>query len=266
VLSLHSATVDELAARVICDRDDQLPLTQKLANEANLVSTKSYTPMNEEKTDDMKKSSSYYANMRGFNFITLEVDARKPFAEQIRTATRVVDAFLGYTGMMPSLQSIKVAPEGSIDSIVDHQNKIDKYLTVVDKSAQKFYFLDRHSGAIVDEMLASTGLAMETPEGFWTVTSKQNSTEWVHNGMKGLYSKWFYGINTPVNGIGIHATPFKNLLGSKASEGCIRAEDIDKFDSYADIGSKVLVTSSFIENYRAASNPKEFLESSISLR
>ncbi len=63
---------------------------------------------------------------------------------------------------------------------------------------------------------------LRTPEGHFYVQEIVKSDKWLHLG-KFAYGPWFLRLKTPRwSGIAIHGTDEPELIGTKASEGCIR--------------------------------------------
>lgn len=90
-----------------------------------------------------------------------------------------------------------------------------------------------------------------TPEGTFSISQICDARHWTHDfkdghgERKGAYGPWFYRLKTPKwTSIGIHGTCFPELVGTKASEGCIRLrnEDLLKLHKHIRLGMKVIVT------------------------
>lgn len=95
---------------------------------------------------------------------------------------------------------------------------------------------------------------MKTPEGEFTVSMIQDSSDWKHDfgdgkgEIAGCYGNWFIRLKTPPHtGIGIHGTHDPNSIGTRATEGCIRLHnaDLDKLKPLVKVGMKVTIESSF---------------------
>ncbi len=77
-----------------------------------------------------------------------------------------------------------------------------------------------------------------TPEGSFTVSSVDDSSDWIFEG-RPAYGPWFISLSTPPwSGIGIHGTDEPEKLGGPASEGCIRMrnEDLERLMPYVKTG------------------------------
>jgi lipoprotein-anchoring transpeptidase ErfK/SrfK len=82
-----------------------------------------------------------------------------------------------------------------------------------------------------------------TPEGDFTIVSVEDSSEWEHEGER-VYGPLFLRLLCPPwEGIGIHGTNRPDLLGAKASRGCVRMrnEDLLEFASAVGVGTRVSI-------------------------
>ncbi len=119
----------------------------------------------------------------------------------------------------------------------------NNYFVEIDKEEQVLRVWEKAKLRIVAETPISTGKNkgdkrkrgdFRTPEGFFTIVSKERSDYWLHNNERGEYGPLFFRLNKGSwdrNGfhnpdakcsIGIHGTNNIYDLGSRASEGCIR--------------------------------------------
>lgn len=90
-----------------------------------------------------------------------------------------------------------------------------------------------------------------TPEGFFSLEGKYNSTDWLYTDdyghtsqKKGQFGPRFLRIKTPVTmQVGIHGTCSPWSIGHRASHGCIRIKNDDILELYglAEVGCPVIV-------------------------
>ena len=94
---------------------------------------------------------------------------------------------------------------------------------------------------------------MKTPEGEFTIQQIQPASDWGHDFGDGkgwipnCYGNWFIRLKTPPHtGIGIHGTHDPASIGTRATEGCIRLNNVhlDSLKPMVKIGMKVTITSS----------------------
>lgn len=113
---------------------------------------------------------------------------------------------------------------------------VSDYASIVDVSKQEFIIYERNDGiwTLKNKYECSTGKNpgpkeargdYKTPEGILRVQSIEPSNTWVRHGLR--YGPWFCRAEHTTDGryfpgIGIHGTNQEELLGSRASEGCIR--------------------------------------------
>lgn len=82
-----------------------------------------------------------------------------------------------------------------------------------------------------------------TPEGEFEIVSIEESTDWERDGRR-VYGPYFLRIACPPwEGIGIHGTDEPELLGTRATLGCIRMrnEDLIRVVSRVGVGTKVVI-------------------------
>ena len=140
------------------------------------------------------------------------------------------------------------------------------YYLVISKSAFRVSLL--RDSTLVGSFPCSVGEYPEdkqsegdnrTPEGNFHVVSIENSTHWLHDFkgdgkglVKGAYGPWFFRLYTGADstnsgktwtGIGIHGTHRPDLVGSNASEGCIRMRNADLLElkKYIRLGMPVRI-------------------------
>jgi lipoprotein-anchoring transpeptidase ErfK/SrfK len=130
-------------------------------------------------------------------------------------------------------QSYKLLESGSTE-----------YMFLIDKALQKAT-LYKVNVEKLDEAPVSTGLFagdkefegdQKTPSGFYRVVSVQDSSDWVHEGRVGDYGNFFARLDAGSwdrkgrfyaegkSSIGLHGTNEPHLLGTRASDGCVRFE------------------------------------------
>ena len=118
----------------------------------------------------------------------------------------------------------------------------EEYLLVVDKEAQNAA-LYRLKMEKLDETIVSTGRVagtkvregdFRTPSGVYRIASQENSAGWSHNGEQGAYGRFFSRLDAGAwdrggryrpgaqSPIAVHGTNHPELLGRRASEGCVR--------------------------------------------
>lgn len=94
----------------------------------------------------------------------------------------------------------------------------------------------------------------KTPEGVFTVSQIQNSSQWTHDfkdgkgERKGAYGPYFFRLKVPGNNsIGIHGTCFPESIGTRCSEGCIRVEnkELTRLRPYIKVGMKCKILSDY---------------------
>lgn len=131
---------------------------------------------------------------------------------------------------------------------------------IVDKNTMKIYRYDRQG--VLQE---SVGMACSkqygtkhkrrdnrTPEGFFTIEGKYDSTDWLYTDddgntseQKGQFGPRFLRLKTPVSSqIGIHGTCAPWSIGGRRSHGCIRMtnENILRFYDIVEKGWPVIVS------------------------
>ena len=134
----------------------------------------------------------------------------------------------------------------------------DKFL-VVDKARMKVLLYDRYGQVIRDyDMACAKNYGTKhkkadsrTPEGFFSVEGKYDSTDWLFTDDEGVTSKKkgqfgprFIRIKTPITSqIGIHGTCSPWSIGHRTSHGCIRIlnENILELVNLVDVGMPVIV-------------------------
>ena len=94
----------------------------------------------------------------------------------------------------------------------------------------------------------------KTPEGVFTISQIQKSSQWTHNfkdgkgERKGAYGPYFFRLKVPGNNsIGIHGTCFPESIGTRCSEGCIRVEnkELTRLRPYIKVGMKCKILSDY---------------------
>lgn len=116
----------------------------------------------------------------------------------------------------------------------------NSYLFAIDEDNQKAYLYKKGWG-LVAIALTSTGIGKgqkqrmgdhATPNGLFKVVSVENSSNWFFNNEK-AYGPYFFRLDTGSwnkkgynpkgkSSIGLHGTSHPDLLGSRASRGCLR--------------------------------------------
>ncbi len=120
---------------------------------------------------------------------------------------------------------------------------LGSYVVEVDKSSQITRVWRRSNYVLVAESKCSTGLVpgnksragdMKTPEGLVSIVSVERSSYWSFNGVVGVYGPYFARLSFgrwnrkgdyfpgSRGSIGLHGTNEPELLGSRASHGCVR--------------------------------------------
>lgn len=127
----------------------------------------------------------------------------------------------------------------------------------VDKTKLKLYLIERGDTLLTFPVSVGKNKGQKTragdnktPEGTFTVSHIQNSTDWPHytnDGRppeKGLYGPWFFRLKTPMSThIGIHGSKSDADVGKRASEGCVRLKNSDllKLKPHVFVGMKVVI-------------------------
>lgn len=111
---------------------------------------------------------------------------------------------------------------------------------LIDKSDYKLYLLD--GGTILKEYDVAVGKNygdkekpgdMRTPIGHFIVDEIIDSSFWTHDfkdgkgEIEGAYGPWFFSLETPWDGIGVHGTHDPNSIRTNVSEGCVRMHNSD---------------------------------------
>lgn len=149
----------------------------------------------------------------------------------------------------------KEAPEYAAKLL---NSKYDKFI-VVDKASMHVILYDKYG-----HVIKSYGMACarnygtkhrkadsRTPEGFFSVEGKYNSTDWLYtddNGVthpgRGAFGPRFIRLKIPTTSqIGIHGTSSRGSIGRRASHGCIRLwnENILELVDLVEVGMPVIV-------------------------
>lgn len=165
---------------------------------------------------------------------------------------KIEDTVKAVTKALPSEnRSVNIAATMVTPEIVD--SKISKIIWIRQKEF-RLYLYNRTEE--VNSYKVAVGMPQyPTPNGHFHVTYKERNPTWLPT------SEWAKdkqgvpqppGPNNPLGGywmdigggIGIHATPFPNSLGSQASHGCIRMAESDAGELFnaINIGTPVFIT------------------------
>lgn len=153
------------------------------------------------------------------------------------------------------LSAAEYAPEYAGKLI---QSRYDRFI-VVDKARMKVLLYDKYGQELKQYgMACGKGLGTKhvkadcrTPEGFFSVEGKYDSTDWLYTDddgvtseKKGQFGPRFIRIKIPnTSQIGIHGTCSPWSIGHRASHGCIRIENenILELVDYVEKGMPVIV-------------------------
>lgn len=147
--------------------------------------------------------------------------------------------------------------------------KEGEYVLGVDKDKQRLYvYLNNNNNwELIKEYLVSTGINKgnkekrgdnKTPEGEFYIKSIHDSRNWTYKGRL-AYGDWFLRTSSRFGDQGIHGTDQEDLLGQRASLGCLRVskENIKEIkEKYVNVGTKLIVSKKL--TYRI--NPLENFE------
>lgn len=148
---------------------------------------------------------------------------------------------------------------------VNYADIVEKYapdtkngLIYIDKQALTLTLFSPN-GEVVAEFRVACGKNLgqkqksgdfRTPEGVFYINQIQDASAWGHDFKDGkgyirhAYGPWFMRLYTGRHkGIGIHGTHDPGSIGTRATEGCIRLEnmDLDKLHSLVNVGTTVII-------------------------
>ncbi len=157
-------------------------------------------------------------------------------------------------GIIPAM--VEDVPQYAIKLLM---NKFDGFL-IVDKATMKLYRYDKY-GVLQESMgmacSKNFGTKHErrdnrTPEGFFSIAGKYDSTDWLYTDddgntseVKGQFGPRFLRLKVPnTSQIGIHGTCAPWSIGGRRSHGCIRVlnENILRLFDIVEVGWPVIVS------------------------
>lgn len=157
-------------------------------------------------------------------------------------------------GIIPAM--VEEVPQYAVKLLM---NKHDGFL-IVDKATMKLYRYDKY-GVLQESMgmacSKNYGTKHErrdnrTPEGFFSIAGKYDSTDWLYtdddgntSDVKGQFGPRFLRLKVPnTSQIGIHGTCAPWSIGGRRSHGCIRVlnENILRLFDIVEVGWPVIVS------------------------
>jgi hypothetical protein len=175
-------------------------------------------------------------------------------AKQLEPKIAVNGTIKLYSSHMRDTSGLEYLTQGQSYKVLESDST--EYMFLIDKVLQKAT-LYKVNVEKLDEVQVSTGLFagekefegdQKTPSGFYKVVSVQDSSDWIHEGRVGEYGNFFARLDAgswDKNGsfyaegkssIGLHGTNKPHLLGTRASDGCVRFET-EKNDYYVKSGA-----------------------------